>query len=76
MLFTLYLFFLLFRLDDIKNLVSQLYEALNVQDHHVSKELELSTQIETLKQELLPLEEVSERAFTCDMKIKSRRFDI
>lgn len=48
------------RLSDVKNLVNQLYEALNVQEHHVTKERELSTEIETLKQELLPMENVSE----------------
>lgn len=39
-------------------MVSQLYEAMNVQEHQLSKEKELTTQLETIKQELLPLEEV------------------
>ncbi|CAH0557461.1 unnamed protein product [Brassicogethes aeneus] len=45
------------RLDDVKNLISQLYEALQVREHHMTKEQELTTQLETLQQELLPLEE-------------------
>ncbi|GJQ70524.1 hypothetical protein Trydic_g22928 [Trypoxylus dichotomus] len=45
------------RLSDIQNLVSQLYEALNVKDHHVQKELTIHTELETLQQEILPLEE-------------------
>uniref|UniRef100_A0A6P7FHN8 Calcium uniporter protein n=1 Tax=Diabrotica virgifera virgifera TaxID=50390 RepID=A0A6P7FHN8_DIAVI len=46
------------RLNDVKNLVSQLYEAMHVQEHQLSKEKELTTQLETIKQELLPLEQV------------------
>ncbi|CAH1101090.1 unnamed protein product [Psylliodes chrysocephalus] len=45
------------RLNDVKTMVSQLYEAMNVQEHQLSKEKELTTQLETIKQELLPLEE-------------------
>lgn len=51
--------FLFFRLDDVKNVISRLYEAMNVQDYQVSKEVELNTQLEQLQQELLPLEQVS-----------------
>lgn len=52
-----------YRLSDVKNLVSQLYEALHVREHHLTKEAELTTQLETLQQELLPLEEVSNTYF-------------
>ncbi|KAK9888841.1 hypothetical protein WA026_001064 [Henosepilachna vigintioctopunctata] len=45
------------RLADIKNLVHQLYEVLNVDEHNVQKEVEILQEIETVKQELLPLEE-------------------
>ncbi|KAI4465374.1 calcium uniporter protein mitochondrial [Holotrichia oblita] len=45
------------RLGDLQHLVSQLYEALNVKDHHVQKELHLNTELETLQQELQPLED-------------------
>lgn len=51
-------FFFVSRLNDVKTMVSQLYEAMNVQEHQLSKEKELTTQLETIKQELLPLEEV------------------
>nr|6X4S_A Chain A, Calcium uniporter protein,Protein EMRE homolog, mitochondrial-like Protein fusion [Tribolium castaneum]6X4S_B Chain B, Calcium uniporter protein,Protein EMRE homolog, mitochondrial-like Protein fusion [Tribolium castaneum]6X4S_C Chain C, Calcium uniporter protein,Protein EMRE homolog, mitochondrial-like Protein fusion [Tribolium castaneum]6X4S_D Chain D, Calcium uniporter protein,Protein EMRE homolog, mitochondrial-like Protein fusion [Tribolium castaneum]6X4S_E Chain E, Calcium uni len=44
-------------LSDVKTLVNQLYEALNVREHQLQKEVELTTQLETLQQELLPLEE-------------------
>ncbi|XP_044268420.1 calcium uniporter protein, mitochondrial isoform X2 [Tribolium madens] len=44
-------------LSDLKALVSRLYEALNVRDHQLQKEVELTTQLETLQQEILPLEE-------------------
>lgn len=40
-------------------MVSQLYEALNVQEHQLQKERELFVQLETLQQELQPLEDVS-----------------
>ncbi|XP_057660971.1 calcium uniporter protein, mitochondrial isoform X1 [Diorhabda carinulata] len=46
------------RLNDIKNLVSQLYEAMHVEEHQISKEKELVTQLETIKKELLPLEQL------------------
>lgn len=48
-----------FRLGDLQNLVNQLYEALNVKDHHVQKELHIHTELETLQQEIQPLEDVS-----------------
>ncbi|XP_017773165.1 PREDICTED: calcium uniporter protein, mitochondrial [Nicrophorus vespilloides] len=44
-------------LSDIKTLVSNLYEALNVQEHNVQKEKDLNIKIETLREELMPLEE-------------------
>jgi hypothetical protein len=45
------------RLSDVKTLVSQLYESLHVKEHQIQKEVELSTQLETLQQELLPMEQ-------------------
>lgn len=50
---------LVYRLSDIKELVSQLYEALHIQEHQLQKERELYTRLETLQTELQPLEEVS-----------------
>jgi len=47
------------RLSDVKNLVNQLYEALNVEEHQLKKERELFGQLEELKHELEPMEEVS-----------------
>ncbi|CAG0889220.1 unnamed protein product [Cyprideis torosa] len=44
-------------LSDVKNLVSQLYEALNVESHQLEKERYLLEEYEKLNQELLPLEE-------------------
>jgi hypothetical protein len=41
----------------VKTLVSQLYESLHVKEHQIQKEVELSTQLETLQQELLPMEQ-------------------
>jgi len=40
-------------------LVNQLYEALNVEEHQLNKERELCGQLEELKVELEPLEQVS-----------------
>ncbi|XP_023947098.1 calcium uniporter protein, mitochondrial [Bicyclus anynana] len=45
------------RLSDVRNLVNQLYEALNVREHQVRKERELRAQLEKLSAELQPLEE-------------------
>ncbi|XP_063219888.1 calcium uniporter protein, mitochondrial isoform X1 [Bacillus rossius redtenbacheri] len=45
------------RLSDVRNLVNQLYEALNVEEHQLKKERQLSKQLEGLKLELKPLEE-------------------
>ncbi|XP_023015683.2 mitochondrial calcium uniporter isoform X1 [Leptinotarsa decemlineata] len=45
------------RLNDVKNLVSQLYEAMHIQEHQITKEKELTTQLEMIQQELLPLEQ-------------------
>lgn len=52
------MYLMCFRLSDVKNLVNQLYEALNVQEHQLQKERELFTQLETLRLELQPLEMV------------------
>ncbi|XP_039748575.1 calcium uniporter protein, mitochondrial isoform X2 [Pararge aegeria] len=45
------------RLSDVRNLVNQLYEALNVREHQIRKERELRSQLEKLSSELQPLEE-------------------
>ncbi|XP_013177900.1 PREDICTED: calcium uniporter protein, mitochondrial [Papilio xuthus] len=45
------------RLSDVRNLVNQLYEALNVREHQIRKERELRGQLEKLSAELQPLEE-------------------
>ncbi|KAJ8982072.1 hypothetical protein NQ317_001481, partial [Molorchus minor] len=45
------------KLNDVKTLVNQLYEALHVQEHEVSKEKELQMQLEAVQQELQPLED-------------------
>lgn len=46
------------RLSDVRNLVNQLYEALNVREHQIRKERELRSQLEKITAELQPLEEV------------------
>lgn len=46
------------RLSDVRNLVNQLYEALNVREHQIRKEREIRAQLEKLSTELQPLEEV------------------
>ncbi|KAI5644064.1 mitochondrial calcium uniporter domain-containing protein [Phthorimaea operculella] len=45
------------RLSDVRNLVNQLYEALNVREHQIKKERELRAQLEKLATELQPLED-------------------
>ncbi|KAK6641496.1 hypothetical protein RUM44_013208 [Polyplax serrata] len=45
------------RLSDVKNLVHQLYEALNVEEHQIKKERDLCTRLEELKLELEPMEQ-------------------
>lgn len=45
------------QLSDVRNLVNQLYEALNVEEHQLNKERELCGQLEELKVELEPLEQ-------------------
>ncbi|KAL5273855.1 MCU family protein [Megaselia abdita] len=43
-------------LGNVKNLVEQLYEALQVDEHYAKKEKELIQELETLKQSISPLE--------------------
>ncbi|KAK4879004.1 hypothetical protein RN001_007150 [Aquatica leii] len=43
--------------DDVKTVISQLYETLHVEDFHVQKENDLTTQLEVLRLEIQPLEE-------------------
>jgi len=45
------------KISDVKYLISELYEALNIQDFHAEKETQLVKELETLKNELKPLEE-------------------
>ncbi|KAF5303044.1 hypothetical protein FQR65_LT08373 [Abscondita terminalis] len=45
--------------DDVKTVISQLYETLHVEDFHVQEENDLTAQLEVLRQEILPLEEAS-----------------
>ncbi|XP_046391855.1 calcium uniporter protein, mitochondrial [Ischnura elegans] len=44
------------RLSNVKNLVNQLYEALNVDEHQLKKERELLSQLESLRIQLEPME--------------------
>jgi flagellar motility protein MotE (MotC chaperone) len=44
------------RLGDVRALVGQLYEALNVEEYYVDQEQKLVKEMESLKQELEPLE--------------------
>lgn len=46
------------RLSDVQNLVMQLYEALNVGEHHLKKERHILAQLEQLQIQLIPLEQV------------------
>jgi len=45
------------KISDVKQLVSQLYEALNIEEYQLKKEQHLVNQLEELKKELEPLEE-------------------
>jgi len=44
------------KISDVKHLVSQLYEALNIEEYQLSKEQELIKEMELLQKELQPLE--------------------
>lgn len=44
------------RLSSVKNLVGQLYGALNVDEHQLRKEREMTTKLEELLAELSPME--------------------
>jgi len=44
------------KISDVKLLVSQLYEALNIEEFQLSREQELAAELEVLKKELEPLE--------------------
>jgi len=44
------------KISDVKNLVSQLYEALNIEEYQLSREQNLAGQLEVLQKELEPLE--------------------
>ena len=44
------------KISDVKHLVSQLYEALNIEEFQLSKEQELTRELEVLQKELQPLE--------------------
>jgi len=45
-------------LSNVRNLVSQLYEALNVEEHQLKKEREIIAQLEDLKVQLAPMENI------------------
>ena len=45
-------------LSDVRNLVAQLYEGLQVEQHQLMKERVLLSRLEKVKQELVPMEEV------------------
>uniref|UniRef100_A0AAR5P3D2 Calcium uniporter protein n=1 Tax=Dendroctonus ponderosae TaxID=77166 RepID=A0AAR5P3D2_DENPD len=45
-------------LNDVRTVVNKLYEALHVREHQVTKEKELLMELENLKQEITPLENV------------------
>jgi len=44
------------KISDVKHLVSQLYEALNIEEFQLTKEQELTRELEVLQKELQPLE--------------------
>jgi len=44
------------KISDVKHLVSQLYEALNIEEFQLNKEQELTRELEILQKELQPLE--------------------
>jgi len=44
------------KISDVKHLVSQLYEALNIEEFQLNKEQELTKELEILQKELQPLE--------------------
>ena len=48
------------RLSSVRNLVGQLYAALNVDEHQLRVERELMAELETLREEVGPLEEKRE----------------
>ncbi len=48
------------KLSDVRILIAQLYESLNVKEYHVHKEQELLHKLEQLQSSLEPLEEVSQ----------------
>lgn len=49
------------RLSSVRNLVGQLYGALNVDEHQLRGEREMLIELERLKGELVPLEEKREQ---------------
>lgn len=46
------------KLGDVRILIAQLYESLNVKEYHVHKEQELLSKLEKIQSLLDPLEEV------------------
>ncbi len=49
------------RLSSVRNLVGQLYGALNVDEHQLRAEREMMMELERLKGELVPLEDKREQ---------------
>ena len=54
----------------MRNLVNQLYAALNVGEHQLKQERGLRAKLEVLREELIPLEEVSRNIFSMFQIIK------
>lgn len=51
-------------MDPVKSLVHSLYSVLHLEEHQLHKEQELLQRIEALKEELLPLEQVTSNVFS------------
>ncbi|XP_076459810.1 calcium uniporter protein, mitochondrial-like [Babylonia areolata] len=49
------------QLSDVKQLVSELYSVLNVEDHQLQREAEILRRLENLKTEIAPLEQVKQQ---------------
>lgn len=51
-------------LSNVRNMVSQLYEALNIEEHQLKKEREILAQMEELRIQLEPMEKIREQLET------------
>lgn len=59
------------KLEDVKVLVNQLYEALNVQEYQLKNEKNLSTRLKSLQNEIEPLDKINQEL---DKQVKRRNF--